>query len=97
MYIGHKKTKNKYQLYLVHSKRKNGKSIKEVNQYLCSIDSDDIEGADSEVLGIIVVNVREKIQKSIEKIPQSKRLLLASLGQDINMVVINKLIKVAKG
>jgi len=88
MYINHKPHKTVYQLYLRNKKAK-------VDHYLCSIARDEIEGANSEELGEIVIDIRDEIQRSIERISEDKRRLLASLGKDINMLVMDKLMKLA--
>jgi hypothetical protein len=68
MYIEVKKQKTKYQLYLVHSKRIDGKSTKIINQYLCSIVKKYIEGADDESFADVLNDIRDTMNQNIAKI-----------------------------
>lgn len=96
MYIEAKRRKKKYVLYLVHSKREDGKSKKLINQYLCSIDRDEIEGANSDELAVIIADIRGDMQRNLNKIPETIRFQLAGKSRPLYELIFNKLEQLAK-
>jgi hypothetical protein len=95
MYIEVKKLKTKYQLYLVHSKRVDGKSTKLINQYLCSIPKAHIEGADAEALGDIYNDIKDSILQNTRKIPQHIYVEFEEEFKKLHMLLADNLLKLA--
>ena len=96
MYIGHNETKNKYLLYLRHSKRNGSKVGKPINKYLCSIDKDEIEEASYEDLGVVLCDIWDTINQKIAQIPEIIRIELAEEFKKLPQLLIEKLVKLAK-
>jgi hypothetical protein len=96
MNIEHKKPYRKYQLYLVHSIRVNGKVKKIPNKYLCSIPKSQIEGADFEDLGnMYYEDIKDIIQRKIDELQPHERSVIEKELHKLPNLIIDKLLELS--